>query len=159
MSTLAIILITCGVTLLLIGAIVVACLIREKRRERRILKFNASDFNALGTVTRNNMALRDLKTMYRKVKYAVTYAANRGKFSTFVSLGSKTEAVYGAQFNNLFLNPFIDKLQKEGFTVKYLPNGSMEMDKKKGEPAFEISWKNAGDQDTDEEGEIADADV
>ena len=115
-QTLLVILCTCGATLLVLGLLTGTWYVSNRRKERRILKFKASDFRDLGTVTRNSMAMKDLQALYRKVKYSVTYAANHGKFSTFVPVGTKLPHIYGAQFSQLILNPFIEKLTKEGFS-------------------------------------------
>ena len=158
-QTLLVILCTCGAMLLILGLLIGTWYVSNRRKERRILKFKASDFRDLGTVTRNSMAMKDLQALYRKVKYSVTYAANHGKFSTFVLVGNKLPHIYGAQFTKLILNPFIDKLTKEGFSVTYLPNGSMQMEKQNKEPAFEVSWKDAEDQDDNEDTEDQDETV
>ena len=149
-QTLLVILCTCGAMLLILGLIIGSWYVSSRRKERRILKFKASDFRDLGTVTRNSMAMKDLQALYRKVKYSVTYAANHGKFSTFVLVGNKLPHIYGAQFTKLILKPFIDRLTKEGFSVNYLPNGSMEMEKQNREPAFEVSWKDAEDSEVED---------
>ena len=158
-QTLLVILCTCGAMLLILGLLIGSWYVSNRRKERRILKFKASDFRDLGTVTRNSMAMKDLQALYRKVKYSVTYAANHGKFSTFVVVGNKLTQIYGVQFAKLILNPFIDKLAKEGFSAPYLPNGSMQMEKQNKEPAFEVSWKDAEDQDDNDDMEEQDETV
>ena len=147
MSTPLLIGITGLSTILVLAGFAIAFLVADRKKERRIMRFSASDFHDLGTVSRNSIVKKDLKQVYRKVKYAVTSAANRGKFSTFVPIGNKLPLAYGEQFTALFLTPFIERLKKEGFAISYLPNGSMEMDSKDKVPAFSISWKDVTEQD------------
>ena len=155
-QTLLVILCICGAILLILGLIIGTCYVSSRRKERRILKFKASDFRDLGTVTRNSMAMKDLQALYRKVKYSVTYAANHGNFSTFVLVGSKLPQLYGIHFTKLILKPFIERMTREGFAVTYLPNGSMQMEKQNREPSFEISWKDAEETDETDELEVKD---
>ena len=98
----------------------------------------------------NIVSYRDLNGLYRAVKREVTSAANKGMFSTFVEIGSFRKA-YGANFASLIVDPFVARMTSEGFSVEYLPNGSMRMPKHNREPAFEVSWKYAEDQDDNEE--------
>ena len=133
-------------------------LVARRRNDRRIMRFTAEDFRELGTVARNSMATRDLNCLYRAVKREVTSAANKGLFSTFVEIGSFRKA-YGANFASLIVDPFVARMTSEGFSVEYLPNGSMRMPKRNKEPAFEISWKDAEDQDDNEEREEQDETV
>lgn len=151
MSTLQTIVITVGISLAVLAVIVLAFRFMGRKNETRIMSFSASDFRALGTANRNRMAIKDLNTMYRKVKYSAARAANNCKSRALVLLDKRIAGAYGEQFDKLFLNPFTERLTKEGFTVKYHPNGTMEMasvDKRHvNDPTFEISWKDAVEQD------------
>ena len=151
-NTLMMVVLPCLGGAFVLSLVVCIWLVARHRKDTRILKFNASDFRDLGTVTRNSMAVKDLKILYRRVKYAVASAVSHGKSTTYVSIGRKLPQLYGIHFTKLILKPFIERMTREGFVVTYLPNGSMQMEKQSREPSFEISWKDA--EDTDEADEL-----
>lgn len=138
----------------LVVLILILVIVRSERRmNRRILGFTASDFHDLSTVTQNSQAKRDLDRLYTKAKRSMArVSASRGnKFMTFVVIGHRIIGSYGADADRLLVNPFIRRLTEEGFTVKYLPSGSMQMDKSsRTEPAFEISWNTVQEPDDEE---------
>ena len=149
-DTVMIIVLTVLGTGILVCLCVAIWLVARRRNDRRIMRFTAEDFRELGNVARNSMATRDLNCLYRAVKREVTSAANKGLFSTFVEIGSFRKA-YGSNFASLIVDPFVARMTSEGFSVEYLPNGSMQMPKRNKEPAFEVSWQDAEGQDDSED--------
>jgi len=141
-------------------ALVAAVFISEGRRERRIMGFSANDFYELGTINRNRKAIKDLNKLYGRAKYMAFDAVSNGSSKVFVPISPKLPREYGEHFDKLLLNPFIQKLTKEGFSVTYLPNGSIQMEKHDwNKPAFEISWKPAADREPADTDEVNDASI
>lgn len=130
----------------IIMAIVLVCSIRNSRNMRRILSLGAKDFHDIYSITRKNRVTRDLNAFYIKAKKAIVNAAkdNYGKTSVLVVIGHNLVSGYGQQFEALFLEPLVKKLESEGFSLTYYPNGQVNADSVKSstysEPTIEISW-------------------
>lgn len=122
--------------------------VRKARERNRILRLDASAFHELAVLKRNSMLRRDLTKAYAEIKKVVYRNSGSFRFGMKYSLHrwrKKYPETGAEQFETLFVWPLSERLEKDGFTVEYLPSGAIDMKKHAGSPAIELKWSDPKD--------------
>jgi len=130
------------------GFFLVRWLLRRRRRNKMLRKFDANDMRELAIEARNKRLRKDLTDAYRFVKKEI-YRASTGNAGCSVTVCIwKWCKFYFKQYNTftckeLFVDRLIGRLLDEGFSAEYLPNGDTGVKSK--EPSLKVSWGESSD--------------
>ena len=119
--------------------------VRKARERNRILRLDASAFHELAVLKRNSMLRNDLTKVYTAIKKKVFRNSGEFRFGMKYTLHKwrkKYAETNAEQFEALFVKPLSARLEKDGFTVEYLPAGSVDMKKYSGSPAIDLKWSD-----------------
>jgi len=132
--------------LYLIAVVAIVAIVRHVRKTQeriRIMRLDASAFHELAVLKRNAALRRDLTNAFAAIKTVVFRNSGEFRFGMKFSLHKwrkKYPDANAEQFETLFVKPLTARLEKDGFTVEYLPAGAIDMKKYPGSPAIELKW-------------------
>ena len=129
------------------GFFLVRWILRRRRRNKMLRKFDANDMRELAIEARNKRLRKDLTEAYRFIKKAI-YHASTGNAGCKVTVCIWKWCKYyfkqydAATCKELFVDRLVSRLLDEGFNSEYLPIGEH---KDSAEPVLRISWGESSD--------------
>ena len=139
-----------------IAASFIAFHVARRRRRLKVMSLSASEFHDLAIMKRNARLKKELSRVYSEIKSRVFGVTVGGRYRLLFSLDRwyrKHRELTPEEFGELFGKPLTERLKKEGFTVEYMPSGSVELKRHRADPAVDIRWQSV-EPDPEQETEI-----
>lgn len=130
------------------GFFLVRWILRRRRRNKMLRKFDANDMRELAIEARNKKLRKDLSDAYRFIKKAIYHASTGNAGCKLTVCIWKWCKYYFNQYDaatckELFVDRLISRLMDEGFSAEYLPGG--ETGVKTLEPSLKVMWGESSD--------------